>query len=270
MKNTLCLTITIVLLWASPDVHAMHDQDTAAIDAFIVRQARRERGEEYKDARKIAAGDLNHDGVADTAVLYTIEGQGGSNNHTQYLAVFVRGKAVANVAVGGKSYRSVELTSVSDNKIHLDTLDYAPKDAACCPSKKGTTEYALVGGVLREQKRRRDLQRRVSGAAAPSRGCMSANRRPDIRAPSVARREILASLGLSLLRRMAVAPDQRGKGYGDVLIQAAIAQARRRGVESIYLLSNTVLGAPISLYRKHGFQTVTEYARCNIVMELRL
>ena len=45
--------------------------------------------------------------------------------------------------------------------------------------------------------------------------------------------------------------------------------------ESIYLLSNTVLGAPISLYRKHGFQTVTEgahpiYARCNIVMELRL
>jgi len=48
-------------------------------------------------------------------------------------------------------------------------------------------------------------------------------------------------------------------------------QAARRS----YLLSNTVFGAPISLYRKHGFQTVTDgahpvYARCNIVMELQL
>ena len=37
--------------------------------------------------------------------------------------------APPNVDVGGNTYRSVELTSVSDNKIHLDTLDYAPKDA---------------------------------------------------------------------------------------------------------------------------------------------
>ena len=163
MKNTVCVAITIVLLWSSPDVRAMQDQDTAAIDAFIARQARLARGEEYKDARKIAVGDLNHDGVADTAVLYTIESQGGSNNYTQYLAVFVRSKsalkAVAHVAVGGKSYRSVELTSVSDNFIHLDTLDYAPKDAACCPSKKGVTDYVLVGGVLREKRRSRAQSR---------------------------------------------------------------------------------------------------------------
>jgi hypothetical protein len=157
MKNMFCLAVSIGLLWAGPGVLAFQDQDTAAIDAFIARQARQARGEEYKEARKVAVGDLNHDGVADTAVLYTIEGQGGSNSHTQYLAVFVRGKSgltvAAHAAVGGKSNRSVELTSVSDNTIHLDTLDYGPKDPACCPSKKGTTDYALVGGVLREQKR---------------------------------------------------------------------------------------------------------------------
>jgi ribosomal protein S18 acetylase RimI-like enzyme len=77
------------------------------------------------------------------------------------------------------------------------------------------------------------------------------------------------------LARMAVEPSQRGKGYGDILMQAAIAQARLKGAESIILLSNTVLRSAIGLYRKHGFRTVSEgahpvYARCNIIMELRL
>src|SRR5262249_53664273 len=89
MKNTLCVAIILVLSWAVSTAHAIQDQDTAAIDAFIARQARQARGEEYKEARKVATGDLNHDGVADTAVLYTIEGQGGSNNYMQYLAVFI-------------------------------------------------------------------------------------------------------------------------------------------------------------------------------------
>jgi putative acetyltransferase len=77
------------------------------------------------------------------------------------------------------------------------------------------------------------------------------------------------------LARMAVEPDQRGKGHGETLIRAAIRTARARGAETLYLLSNTALGPAISLYRKHGFRTVTEgphpvYARCNIVMELTL
>jgi putative acetyltransferase len=77
------------------------------------------------------------------------------------------------------------------------------------------------------------------------------------------------------LARMAVEPGQRGRGYGEVLMRAAIEKARERGAETIYLLSNTALGPAIALYRKHGFRTLTEgphpvYARCNIVMELRL
>lgn len=77
------------------------------------------------------------------------------------------------------------------------------------------------------------------------------------------------------LARMAVEAAERGKGYGDILMRAAIAKARERGATTVYLLSNTVLGPAIALYRKHGFRTVAEgphplYARCNIVMELRL
>ena len=76
------------------------------------------------------------------------------------------------------------------------------------------------------------------------------------------------------LARMAVDPDERGKGYGDVLMRAALERARETGASRMYLFSNTILAPAIALYRKHGFSTLSEgphpaYARCNIVMELR-
>ena len=76
------------------------------------------------------------------------------------------------------------------------------------------------------------------------------------------------------LARMAVEPDERGKGYGDALLTAALRRAREDGVRSVYLLSNRKLAPAIGLYRKHGFETVADgphpvYARCDVVMELR-
>jgi hypothetical protein len=140
----------------SPAVSSNQDGDTATIRSYIASQARRERGQEYEDARKVMSGDLNRDGSPETVVLYTIEGQRGSNNYIQYLAVFAQHKGqlvpVAHTAVGGKSYRSIELNSVDKERINLDTLSYGPKDASCCPSVKGTTSYALVGTKLREHK----------------------------------------------------------------------------------------------------------------------
>jgi len=134
------------------------DPDTALIDSFIARQAKRERGEEYREARKMISGDLTHDGQPEVIVLYTIEGQGGSNLYIQYLAVFGRRKGtlslLAHADVGGKSTRGVALTSIENNSILLETLTYGPKDPSCCPSVKGTTRYLLSGGRLREQRRR--------------------------------------------------------------------------------------------------------------------
>lgn len=77
------------------------------------------------------------------------------------------------------------------------------------------------------------------------------------------------------LARMAVSPDARGKGHGEQLMRSAIALAKARGAQKIYLLSNTVLAPALSLYRKHGFHILSEgahpvYARCNVVMELDL
>ena len=158
LVNKLIVTLVMPLLFAPISISARQHQDTAVIDAYIAAQARRERGEEYKEARKVIVGDLTHDGVPETVVLYTIEGQHGTNLSVQYLAVFVRheGKltALTHADVGGrgKSARGVELNSVEDNAILLDTLNYGPKDAACCPSLKGKTRYILSGKLLREQK----------------------------------------------------------------------------------------------------------------------
>jgi hypothetical protein len=157
MKFTSLALITFILVYGAASASALQDQDTKAIESFIAKQAERLRGEEYSEARKVATGDLTRDGVAETAVLYTIEGQGGSNTYVQYLAVFARGKgglvAVTNTAVGGKTSRSVDRISVNNNAIQLATLSYGPNDPSCCPSLKGTTRFVLVGKTLREQKR---------------------------------------------------------------------------------------------------------------------
>ena len=130
-------------------------QNAVTIDSFIRRQARNEHGEEYKDARKVVVGDLNGDGIPDTVVLYTIEGQNLSNNYVQYLAVFVRSKtgleAITHATVGGKGFRSVELKAVHDKRIDIATMSYAPDDPMCCPSRKGLTHFVLAGRVLKEE-----------------------------------------------------------------------------------------------------------------------
>jgi hypothetical protein len=147
-------SIAAILLCGSSYASPAQTQDTGVIDEFISKQAARENGEEYADARKVLAGDLNRDGVPDLAVLYTIESQNGSNNYTQYLAVFIRSRRgvipAAHTVVGGKLNRAVELESIKNNVIFFKTQSYGPKDAACCPSRKGTTRFMLVKHRLRE------------------------------------------------------------------------------------------------------------------------
>lgn len=76
------------------------------------------------------------------------------------------------------------------------------------------------------------------------------------------------------LAKMAVAESARGLGIGYLVGQEAVERARRAGASRLILESNTVLAPAIALYRKLGFTEVegahSEYARCNIHMELHL
>ena len=155
MKRFAALVLLIMSL-TSPIVTAQSD-DKTVIDKFIAAQAKREGGEEPDDVRKTIEGDLNHDGTADVAVLYTIEGQGGGNNYIQYLAVFVRKKTglvfAARTPAGGKNRRTIDLTSIKDNVMYFDTTGYTDRDPSCCPSLKGKTSFTLTGRKLIEKRR---------------------------------------------------------------------------------------------------------------------
>jgi putative acetyltransferase len=77
------------------------------------------------------------------------------------------------------------------------------------------------------------------------------------------------------LAKMAVAPAARGRGYGDRLVEAAVAFARGTGARRLMLVSNTRLAPALTLYRKHGFRDVpldpaNGYSRADIQLELQL
>jgi putative acetyltransferase len=77
------------------------------------------------------------------------------------------------------------------------------------------------------------------------------------------------------IAKMAVAPAARGRGFGDLLMEAAIDFARSTGARRVIIVSNSVLEPAIRLYQKHGFVRVPlvddgRYRRANIQMELEL
>jgi N-acetylglutamate synthase-like GNAT family acetyltransferase len=74
--------------------------------------------------------------------------------------------------------------------------------------------------------------------------------------------------------KMALAEDSKGKGYGNLLMQHRIDEAKKMDRESLFLYSNTVLAPAINLYKKFGFIEIpvekSEYERCNIKMVKKL
>jgi putative acetyltransferase len=77
------------------------------------------------------------------------------------------------------------------------------------------------------------------------------------------------------IAKMAVTSAARGRGLGDLLMQAAVDFARQIGVRRVAIVSNTVLAPALQLYRKHGFVEVPlgsdeRYQRANIRLEREL
>lgn len=102
-------------------------------------------------------------------VVFTIEGFGGGNNHTQYFAAFIpqtneKGKQhfslIDVMPIAGKGWRGVmnlkakvtKNPKTGETLIAFDGLEVAGDDAPNFPSKKVTINLLLKGGRLVEQK----------------------------------------------------------------------------------------------------------------------
>ena len=73
------------------------------------------------------------------------------------------------------------------------------------------------------------------------------------------------------LAKMAVSHEAQGQGIGSKLMEALLAEARRRKIGKIYLEGNTKLQASIHLYKKFDFKEVplegASYERVDIILE---
>lgn len=156
------LSVYLLLICLAQIAQAQNDENNI-VDKFIANQAKLEKAEEYKDARKVLHGDLNRDGKEDLVVLYTLEGFDGSNLYLQYLAIFIdrnnKLMYAAHQRVGGKNQRGVSLKSVVRGQINFDILEYRRQDASCCPSKTGYASFVFSNGKLKEMKRRGTIRK---------------------------------------------------------------------------------------------------------------
>lgn len=73
------------------------------------------------------------------------------------------------------------------------------------------------------------------------------------------------------LAKMAVSHKAQGQGIGSRLMEALLAEAKRRKIRKIYLEGNTKLAASIHMYKKFGFKEIpvenASYERVDIILE---
>jgi len=152
--------------YAASEKVSLSADDLKIVDAYIKSKERTsdivgESVSEFYKARQYMIGDVNGDKVPDVIVMYTLE-QG--MNWNIYIAVFEKPsmRLLADGHVGGKGDRKANLNKVlSNGLIEVSVMLYAPEDAYCCPSLKGTSYYAVEKNVLIEKSSATDYTERT-------------------------------------------------------------------------------------------------------------
>lgn len=105
-------------------------------------------GENKGQILSTAVGDLNHDGIADGAIVYGYN-SGGSGFFTA-LIVFLKNKGkivqLDEITLGDRS--SPQKLSIKNNKVNLDILAHKESDPASKPSWQRKLTYTVKGETL--------------------------------------------------------------------------------------------------------------------------
>lgn len=76
--------------------------------------------------------------------------------------------------------------------------------------------------------------------------------------PPFSERDAFFEQSWALIRMLVVAPDQRGRGIGRLLIEACIDRARRNSVATIGLHTSPMMETALSMYLRLGFEYVRD------------
>jgi hypothetical protein len=141
------LPVSFVLLAAAAVEPPTCKTSDPRVEQFIATTAKDGGGEENCQFRLYQTlSDVDGDRREDFLVVFSVDGEGGGNSTTQYLAVFPTSTTwkPSIVEVGRRGNRQVRSLYVESGVIVLDALDYGPDDAMCCPSVRaeGRLRYA--------------------------------------------------------------------------------------------------------------------------------
>lgn len=128
-----------------PSVDELEYALSTAVDQLVSAELADRGGAEYEEERKTLWMDLNDDGLEDALVLYTVEGQWGSNSSSQTLAAFIRtpdGWQFGNRMDVGQV---TGIKPLGSGVFALESLDYAEDDPRCCPSLEKSVRYIWKG-----------------------------------------------------------------------------------------------------------------------------
>jgi hypothetical protein len=141
-------------LAAVPTLAATTRDDTA-IQQWLNQHAHSANSVEVAGARYRVAGDLDGDGRADVAVLYTLKPRAPRRGELRYLAAFrrlpetTRGSRGAlryhgHVLVSGPGAGEANRVTILERAVVVEMLTFKPGDAACCPTRATTRRYRMT------------------------------------------------------------------------------------------------------------------------------
>lgn len=147
MRRALLLAAAL-LVAGSPAAAQSRDR---LLRTAIHRLAREQNGSVF-GPWAYAQGDLDGDGVRDRLALFTIEGMGGGNNYSFYLAVQLstsRWRPITE-GIGGKLNRSPQSVRVQGRTIVVPMREWTDTDGGCCPTREAVARFRLSGGRIVE------------------------------------------------------------------------------------------------------------------------
>jgi hypothetical protein len=92
-------------------------------------------------AHKTFFEDVTGDGVNDIVIGYGVEGCGGGNHNESKVAILALRNGKYVTVYDNIQSLAGNVVAVHNGQIIIDTVEYGPNDARCCPSIKKTIAY---------------------------------------------------------------------------------------------------------------------------------